>query len=597
MKGTVVATWLNTCRNLYGIDITNRAMTTVGWSGDKVFSPIENVDDEHVKKVIKAIADKNNITIEKIWREIGKDNIKSFFRDFPSFFQHDNLYGFLKSLYDIHIVMTKKFPGANPPDVRIEPISNREAYFTYKSKRKMFDYCLGLIDGASEFYKEELKIEVVEKNEDSLKLKLMFDRDIYYKKNYRISKILSLGFIKSIPLKVALSSTVITLIANLFLNDNLITGIAAAGITGVSVLGLTSVVLSPLKKIGTVLENMNENKYFEDSDISTGDSLETIFKLIKNQKKIISSDFVGFKGVTDEMATFAERISDISDNMNRTSQDISGVVEQVADCAVGQAENTENTALILNDNIMRLQDIVKEENSYKDKLEGAVGEISKSYNGFERVNGSIIGTLEELRGVRSQSVSLETKAQDITSIVSMVSEISEQTNLLALNASIEAARAGEQGRGFAVVADEVRKLAEQSQKAVEQINTNLAYFVDEIKSLVKGIEKQFDILQEESKELNTVREISEKAMVDISGVSDSMILNIEKLTAEADSISQIYENIESLAAIAEENSASSEEVSANVTSYTNEIVRLTNSINQFKQITAEFTTDLEKYKI
>lgn len=597
MKGTVVATWLNTCRNLYGKDITENAMTSVGWNGSKIFSPVDNIDDEHVKKVIKKIADSKGLTIQKIWREIGKDNIKSFFKDFPAFFQHDNLYSFLKSLYDIHIVMTKKLPGAKPPEVIIQPISSRQAYFTYRSKRKMFDYFLGLLDGASEFYNEQVKSEVVTKEENYLKLKLTFDKDIYYKKKYKMSKLLSFGFIKKLPLKISISTMLLSLIPNLILNEDMISGIIVSALIGVISLVISSAVLAPLSKMKEILDSINNNEYFEEVDVFTGDELEGLFKGLKNHKEIISSDFVGFKGVTDEMDTFANRIKEISDTMDRTSQDISGVVEQVADCAVSQAESTEDTALVLNDNITKLKEIVSEENKNKDMLEGAVNQISTSYDSFEKVNNSISNTLNELESVKVQSNSLEDKAQDITSIVSIVSEISEQTNLLALNASIEAARAGEQGRGFAVVAEEVRKLAEQSQNAVEKINSNLVYFVNEVKLLVEGIGKQFDTLAEETKDLGKVRNVSEKAMKDISSVSSSMIYNIEKLTKEADSISSLYENVESLAAIAEENSASSEEVSANVTQYTNEIVKLTKSINQFKNITSEFAEDLKKYKI
>ncbi|WBW97905.1 heme NO-binding domain-containing protein [Oceanirhabdus sp. W0125-5] len=597
MKGTVVATWLNTCRNLYGKDITENAMISIGWDGSKIFSPIDNIDDDDVKNVIKRIADSKGLSIQTIWREIGKDNIKSFFNDFPAFFQHDNLYSFLKSLYDIHIVMTKKLPGAKPPEVIIQPISSREAYFTYKSNRKMFDYFLGLLDGAGEFFNEKIKSEVVLKEGDYLKLKLTFDKDIYYKKKYKMSKLLTFGFIKKLPLKISLSTMILSMIPNLMLNENMFKGIIISLFTGIITLIISSITLAPLGKMKDILSSINKNEYFEEVDVFTGDELEELFEGIKQHKTTISSDFVGFKGVTDEMDTFANRIKDISDSMNRTSQEISGVVEQVANCAVSQAESTEDTALVLNDNINKINEIVNEENKNKEMLEGAVNQISTSYDSFEKVNNSISNTLVELERVKVQSTSLENKAQDITSIVSIVSAISEQTNLLALNASIEAARAGEQGRGFAVVAEEVRKLAEQSKNAVEKINSNLIYFVNEVKSLVEGIEKQFDTLAEETKDLGVVREVSEKAMNDISEVSKSMIHNIEKLTKEADSISSLYENVESLAAIAEENSASSEEVSANVTQYTNEIVKLTNSINQFKNITSEFTKDLKKYKI
>ncbi|MBU3129137.1 heme NO-binding domain-containing protein [Clostridium tagluense] len=599
MKGTVVATWMKTCRKLYGESVVDSAMQSVGWNSSKIFSPVENVDDGQVKSVIDNISKKQNIPIDKLWGIIGKDNLVAFHRDFPAFFDTENVYSFLKSLFDIHVVMTKKFAGAKPPLVGITPISSRQAIFTYNSKRGMFDYFLGLLDGTCEYFNEKIEIEQLEKTSDSLSLKLTFEKDIYYKKTYKINKMLSLGFIKNIPGKVGAFTFIISLLLAMPIVglDNMAKVLGLAVISGATSSLASFIMGRPAKIISQTIDQINSNNYVEDGDIVTGDEYEELYKKLKEYKKGFRTDFVEFKGVTDEMDTFAENINKISHTMNDTSEDISGVVDQMASCSVSQAENTENAVLILNDNIRSLKDIVKNENDNKDELEKAIVKINNSYESVDSTSKNILGTLEKFQEVKDNGISLETKARDITNIVSIVSQIAEQTNLLALNASIEAARAGEQGRGFAVVADEVRKLAEQSKSAVEEINSNLVQFVKDINTLVDKIGDQYDILQNETKGLEEVRDISYEATMSVRTVSTSMINTINDLDREAKSIASIYETIESLAAIAEENSASSEEVSANVGSYTNEIKKLIDSIFEFKKITSSFKDELKRYKI
>ena len=599
MKGTVIATWMKTCRKLYGDGVVNIAMESVGWNSKKIFSPVENVDDGQVKNVIEHISKKQNIPIDKLWRTIGKDNITTFHRDFPAFFQTENVYSFLKSLFDIHVVMTKKFAGAKPPIVGIKPISSREAIFTYNSKRAMFDYFLGMLDGTCEYFNEKIQIDQIEKTSDSLSLKLTFEKDIYYKRTYKLNKILSLGFIKNVPAKVGVFTFIIALLGSIPIIglDNMLKVLGIAVISGVSSSLASFIMGRPRAQISQTIDQINSNNYVEDGDIVTGDEYEELYIKLKEYKKVFRTDFVGFKGVTDEMDTFAENINKISHTMNDTSEDISGVVEQMASCSVSQAENTENAVLILNDNIRSLKDIVKNENDNKDELEKAIEKINKSYESVDSTSKNILGTLEKFQEVKDNGIRLETKAHDITNIVSIVSQIAEQTNLLALNASIEAARAGEQGRGFAVVADEVRKLAEQSTSAVEEINSNLIEFVKDINVLVNKIGDQYDILQNETKGLEDVRDISYEATMSVRTVSTSMINTINDLDREAKSIANIYETIESLAAIAEENSAASEEVSASVGSYTSEIKKLIDSIYEFKKITSSFKDELKRYKI
>jgi methyl-accepting chemotaxis protein len=598
MKGTVVSTWIKTCKKLYGEAVVQKAMLAVGWEQNKIFSPVENVDDNTVKNLIKILSEQINISTGELWKTIGKDNILAFHADFPSFFKQPNMYSFLRSLFDIHVVMTKKFVGAKPPLVSIDPISDTEALFTYRSKRGMFDYFFGLLEGCIEFFKEKVVVQELERTADYLAIKLTFSDTIFYHKKYFFNTFLSFGFIKNISVKIGL----FTFLCNLLIftpilglepwYKPILLAVASSLVTTFA----SSLLLKPQKQLESELRRLVDNDYIHHSKISTNDFFQGLYDLINDHKKVIQADFVGFKGVTDEMDAFVKNINIISDTMLETSTEIADVVEQVALGAISQAENTTAAASVLSDNITILRQIVKNEDTNKEELSVAMEKINSSHQNVTHTSQNIFNTLDHFTMINQKSEHLHEQAHNITSIVGMVSSIAEQTNLLALNASIEAARAGEEGRGFAVVADAVRKLAEQSKGAVNEINNHLDEFVTEINSFVDALQKEYISLETETKSLENVKNISSEANQAIQKVSSSMLQTIVELKNDADGISIAFNNIESLAAIAEENSASSQEVSANVTKYTSEINKLIYHIQDFRNITDYFKTELGKYK-
>jgi methyl-accepting chemotaxis protein len=602
MKGTIVSAWIKTCRKLYGDELTEEAMKNSGINPEKIFKPTEDLNDDYSKKMVEYIANKLDKTTYDVWREIGNDNIITFSNDYPAFFEHKNLYSFLRSMYDVHTIMTQKIPGARPPILEIKAIDKNKVEMTYKSSRRMFGYFHGMLEGAGKFYGEDIKIETINQTDDTVKVHITFPDRIYYYKSYKINKLLSFGFIKGLSGKLAVVSLLFIGIPNFLISrftslSNDIVLIMTLALSVIVPYVFSKLLLMPKNNIIRQLKELKNHNYSEENKIVTNDFFEEINNLIEEYKNTIKSDFVGFKGTTDELNIFSDKFNEISINMTSTSKEISGVVEQVAQGAVSQAEQTESSAYLLNNNIDTLNQIVERENESKDKLENVVAKINEGFEELKNSSNSLKIVLTEFSKVKEDSISLQNRAKDVTKIVETVESIAEQTNLLALNAAIEASRAGEFGRGFAVVAQEIRDLAEESKNAVKNINDNLNVFINEINSLVGKIENQYSTLEIENGRLSSVADNNYNTVVDIQAVSKELIEMIDKLTKETESINRVTENIESLAAIAQENSASAEEVSANVTTYTTELEKMIKNVEEFKKVSEEFKKDLSKYKI
>ncbi|CAK0746849.1 methyl-accepting chemotaxis protein [uncultured Gammaproteobacteria bacterium] len=132
-----------------------------------------------------------------------------------------------------------------------------------------------------------------------------------------------------------------------------------------------------------------------------------------------------------------------------------------------------------------------------EELTSSINEISRQVSDSARIASQAV---EEANRTNHTVASLSEAAQKIGEVVGLINNIASQTNLLALNATIEAARAGEAGKGFAVVASEVKNLANQTAKATEDIQSQVAQMqsvtgtaVDAIKGISKTIGRMSEI--------------------------------------------------------------------------------------------------------
>ena len=308
---------------------------------------------------------------------------------------------------------------------------------------------------------------------------------------------------------------------------------------------------------------------------------EETLSIVQNNAKVANMISTNLNTTIHKSMSSVHALADGSSSVKSAASQMGQVVEDTANATVSVMDKINAATTEINRN----HELAVSLDQGFQKVQSAV---EKGNGAIQTAKSSILSMEETVDSARKSTDSLLTEMNRITSILGEINSIASQTNLLSLNASIEAARAGEHGRGFAVVADEIRALSEESAKAANNIQEILTDTTGQI-----------------SKEITAGTDAASASVELVGGLMD-YFSNINDATDEASQIvdeeykiiehvkehfGNIQQEIETLVATSEENSATIQNITDTITSQNDSIRSISAEIDEISSLSA----DLEQH--
>jgi methyl-accepting chemotaxis protein len=239
---------------------------------------------------------------------------------------------------------------------------------------------------------------------------------------------------------------------------------------------------------------------------------------------------------------------------------LSSMSEQVAVSAQRQAESTSSAAATLEELTVSINHVADNAHDASDQANQAGSLARRGNDDVGDAAQRILAVNHSVEATAGEMATLTREVQEIGNIVTVIRDVADQTNLLALNAAIEAARAGEAGRGFAVVADEVRKLAERTTVSAQEITRMVSAIQQNAGQVVGSMAQSRQSVDGVSASAGRTTEIMQQVQLSADAVLQA-ISNINgALTEQRGASQELAKGMETVAQMAEENSATVEEL-------------------------------------
>ncbi|WP_051250421.1 methyl-accepting chemotaxis protein [Paenibacillus harenae] len=360
--------------------------------------------------------------------------------------------------------------------------------------------------------------------------------------------------------------------------------------------------------IGRVVTNPLRNLMVAADKIAAGDMKTTIAIRSKDEigKLAVSFESMIFslKGLIQQVTASSALISNTSLHLKQSVDESTSSAQQVADSTSRMADGINEIVQSVSYSHTTMHHIdteIKEVSSGMNEIQSIATEVHAQ---SEQGQSLVDRTLEQMNVIKQAmrqsqeaAAALGERSNEISEIISIISEISNQTNLLALNASIEAARVGELGRGFAVVAGEVKKLASQSAQAALSVTELVSSTQLNTELVMKSIEEGSKAVEQGHSWIIGTHANFKQIYGGVSEFTEHTNHMFGALDKVDQSFGQISGAMESISAITQEQAAGTVEVAASAQQQSSSMQEISAVSTQLSALSVDLNDSVKQFKI
>jgi methyl-accepting chemotaxis protein len=272
---------------------------------------------------------------------------------------------------------------------------------------------------------------------------------------------------------------------------------------------------------------------------------------------------------------FVEKVHNILTQIAQTAQGVSGASANLSTTSQQITVNSEETsaqAKVVTNATQQVSQNLQTVAAGAEEMGASIKEIAKNATEAAKVATSAVRAAETTTSTVSK---LGESSAEIGQVIKVITSIAQQTNLLALNATIEAARAGEAGKGFAVVANEVKELAKETAKATEDISRKIEAIQTDTKAAVDAIASISGVINQ----INDISSTIATAVEQQNATTNEMSRNVSEA---AHGSGEITSNITAVAEAAESTSRGANDTQRAAEQLVEMSSRLRGLVDQFK---------------